>query len=134
MKIGKLAALAGCSVPTIRFYEAVGLMLAPARTAGNYRDYDEAHSQRLAFILRCRSLDMAHEEIRKLLHLQDDPFRPCDDVNSLLDEHVNHVERRISELQALRTSLQSIRSNCSGGICIGECGALKSLRQAMVGA
>lgn len=84
MKIGELALMAGCSVPTIRFYEAEGLLQAPSRTANNYRDYGDQHADRLAFVMRCRSLDMSHDEIRVLLQLQDDPERSCDDVNTLL--------------------------------------------------
>jgi Cd(II)/Pb(II)-responsive transcriptional regulator len=128
MKIGQLAALAGCPVPTIRFFEAEGLLQSPSRTASNYRDYGNQHVDRLAFILRCRSLDMSHGEIRVLLQLQDDPMRPCDEVNALLDAHTRHVERRIAELKALRRQLETIRSTCAGGVCIGDCGALESLR------
>lgn len=128
MKIGELAQMAGCPVPTIRFYEAEGLLQAASRTAGNYRDYGEEHADRLAFILRCRSLDMSHDEIRVLLTLQDDPDKPCDEVNALLDAHMRLVEQRIVELRALRKQLQAIRSTCAGGVCIGDCGALESLR------
>ncbi|MDN4591763.1 Cd(II)/Pb(II)-responsive transcriptional regulator [Xenophilus aerolatus] len=130
MKIGELALTTGCSVPTIRYYEAEGLLQAPARTASNYREYGAQHADRLAFILRCRSLDMSHEEIRVLLSLQDEPGKPCDEVNALLDAHVRLVEQRIVQLTALRKQLQAIRSTCAGGVCIGDCGALESLRSA----
>lgn len=129
MKIGELAERAGCQVQTIRFYEAEGLLQPPERSANNYRDYGEAHADRLAFILRCRSLDMAHDEIRVLLRLQDDPGTPCDDVNALLEEHGRHVSHRIAELRALQKQIQDIRNACAGGTCIGECGALESLRR-----
>jgi Cd(II)/Pb(II)-responsive transcriptional regulator len=129
MKIGELAARAGCQVETIRYYESEGLMQSPKRCANNYRTYDETHEKRLRFILRCRSLDMAHSEIRILLNLQDDPGRPCDEVNALLEDHVRHVQTRISELTLLKRQIQEIRSACAGGGCIGECGALESLRQ-----
>ena len=72
MKIGELSSLAGCSVPTVRFYEAEGLLQAPMRAANNYRHYGQEHVDRLAFIVRCRSLDMPHDDIRALLQLQDD--------------------------------------------------------------
>ncbi|HBN8604309.1 MULTISPECIES: Cd(II)/Pb(II)-responsive transcriptional regulator [Pseudomonadota] len=130
MKIGELALMAGCSVPTIRFYEAEGLLQAPSRTANNYRDYGDQHADRLAFVMRCRSLDMSHDEIRVLLQLQDDPERSCDDVNTLLDAHMRLVEQRIVELKALRKQLHAVRSTCAGGVCIGDCGALESLRSA----
>ncbi len=61
MKIGELSSLAGCSVPAVRFYEAEGLLQAPLRAANNYRQYGQQHVDRLAFIVRCRSLDMSHD-------------------------------------------------------------------------
>ncbi|MFN9470590.1 Cd(II)/Pb(II)-responsive transcriptional regulator [Acidovorax sp.] len=128
MKIGELSSLAGCSVPTVRFYEAEGLLQAPMRAANNYRHYGQQHVDRLAFIVRCRSLDMPHDDIRALLQLQDDPAKPCDEVNALLDDHMHLVEQRIVELQALRKQLRAIRSTCAGGVCVGDCGALESLR------
>ncbi|AOY96122.1 Cd(II)/Pb(II)-responsive transcriptional regulator [Cupriavidus sp. USMAA2-4] len=128
MRIGELAKRTGCLVQTIRYYESEGLLPPPERTENNYRLYTEGHLSRLSFILRCRSLDMAQDEIRALLVLQDDPARPCDDVNSLLDAHIAHVNARIDALEALRGQLQSIRRSCSGGACIGECGALGVLR------
>lgn len=130
MKIGELSSLAGCSVPTVRFYEAEGLLQAPMRAANNYRHYGQEDVDRLAFIVRCRSLDMPHDDIRALLQLQDDPAKPCDEVNALLDDHMRLVERRIVELRALHKQLRAIRSTCAGGVCVGDCGALESLRTA----
>ncbi|MGY4828562.1 Cd(II)/Pb(II)-responsive transcriptional regulator [Sphaerotilaceae bacterium SBD11-9] len=130
MKISELAAISGCQVTTIRFYETEGLLQPPARSTNNYRDYGDEHVDRLAFIMRCRSLDMSHSEIRVLLKLQDNPERPCDEVNALLEAHTRLVEQRISELKALRKQLQVIRNACAGGACIGDCGALESLRHA----
>ena len=129
MKIGELAGQTGCPVHTVRFYEAEGLLQPPERSANNYRIYGQPHVDRLSFILRCRSLDMTHDEIRVLLRLQDDPTKPCDEVNELLDNHARHVDARISELTALKQQIQDIRDACAGGTCIGECGALDSLRR-----
>lgn len=128
MRIGELAQMTGCSVSTIRFYEAEGLLQPASRTSGNYRDYRVEHADRLAFMLRCRSLGMSHEEMRALLVLQGSPDKPCDEVNSLLDIHTRLVEQRIKELTALRGQLRAIRSTCAGGMCIGDCGALGALR------
>lgn len=129
MKIGELASRTGCPVQTIRFYEAEGLLQPPERSVNNYRSYGEAHAARLAFILRCRSLDMTHDEIRVLLRLQDEPSKPCDEVNALLEEHDKHVSARIAQLRALKRQIQDIRNACAGGACIGDCGALESLRR-----
>ena len=129
MRIGELAGRTGCQPQTIRFYEAEGLLQPPERGVNNYREYEHAQEARLAFILRCRSLDMTHDEIRELLRLQDDPGTPCEEVNTLLEEHGRHVAARISELKALQRQIQDIRNACAGGGCIGECGALESLRR-----
>jgi len=129
MKIGQLSALTGCQVPTIRFFEAKGLLQAPSRGNNNYRDYGDEHVTQLLFVLRCRSLGMSHVEIRALLRLQGDPEQPCDDVNTLLDEHLRMVNQRLAELNALRVQLRAIRETCAGGVCIDKCGALKSLRR-----
>ena len=128
MKIGELATLTSCPVQTIRFYENEGLLQAPERGSNNYRSYRDEHVKRLQFILRCRSLDMAHDEIRILLRLQDDSSRSCDEVNALLAEHARHVQARIAELKALEQQIKLIRKACAGGISIGACGALESLR------
>ena len=129
MKIGALASSTGCLVQTIRFYEAEGLLQAPERGPNNYRTYGQAHADRLSFILRCRSLDMAHGEIRVLLSLQDDPSRPCDEVNDLLDSHIRLVDERIAALKELKRQIRTIRQACAGGACIGDCGAMDELRR-----
>lgn len=129
MKIGELTARTGCPAETIRFYEAEGLLQAPERASNNYREYGEEHVSRVSFVMRCRSLDMAHDEIRVLLRLQDEPGTPCDEVRAMLNEHANHVDARIAELSALKEQIQQIRDACADGECIGACGALESLRR-----
>ena len=130
MKIGELSERTGCPVQTIRYYEAEGMLQAADRLDNNYRSYTPAHVDRLEFIVRCRSLDMAQDEIRTLIRLQDDPSLPCDEVTELLDEHLHHITERISALQKLKRQIVAISNACSGGKCIGECGALDSLRHA----
>lgn len=128
MKTGELSARTGCPVETIRFYEAEGLLQTPERAANNYREYSEEHVSRVNFVMRCRSLDMAHDEIRVLLRLQDEPGTSCDEVKAMLDEHARHVDARIAELRALKSQIRQIREACADGECIGACGALESLR------
>ena len=66
MRIGDLAEATGTPVETIRFYEREGLIAPPRRSDNNYRMYQPAHAERLAFIRQCRSLDMALDEVRAL--------------------------------------------------------------------
>jgi Cd(II)/Pb(II)-responsive transcriptional regulator len=128
MKIGELAQAAHTPVETIRFYEREGLLQPPQRTASNYRIYGDEHVLRLVFIRRCRTLDMALDEIRALLGFRDDPAAHCDDVNAVLDDHIGHVQSRIHELQALERQLQELRASCHAQP--GDaCGILHALNQ-----
>ncbi|KHK57968.1 MerR family transcriptional regulator [Ralstonia sp. A12] len=129
MKIGELAQRTGISIETIRFYEAQGLLPPPARAANNYRVYTPEHAEQLAFIAKCRSLDMAHTEIRRLLELQTNPQASCEEINNLLDEHLRHVEARIAELTELKRQIESIGLRCTTAASVAECGVLQSLHE-----
>lgn len=127
MKIGDLAKAATCSTETIRFYEKEGLLPKPGRSDSNYREYRAEHVERLRFIRNCRTLDMAHDEIRTLLTYIDSPHDDCAPVNGLLDEHIVHVDVRIAELQRLREQLARLRQQCASTQPVQNCGILHSL-------
>lgn len=112
MKIGELAGRSGCPVETIRYYERIGLLAPPQRTANNYRSYGDGHAERLQFIRHCRTLDMGLDEIRMLLDARDQPEGDCADVNGLLDRHIARVAGRIAELAALERQLKQLRGCC----------------------
>ncbi|MFP6812291.1 MAG: MerR family transcriptional regulator [Moraxella sp.] len=73
MKIGELAKRTGATVETIRYYEKERLLPEPFRSEGNYRLYNEEHIERLQFILHCRTLDMALDDVRILLEYWESP-------------------------------------------------------------
>lgn len=128
MKIGELAAATATPVETIRYYERAGLLVAPARSgSGNYRRYGEADQQRLAFIRRCRALDMTLDEVRTLLAFIDAPGPDCERVNGLLDEHIGHVAARIAELKRLERQLRELRARCVALGSGAACGILQGL-------
>jgi len=127
MRIGELAKRADCPVETVRYYEKEGLLPVPQRSGANYRDYGASHLERLAFIRRCRSLDMSLPEIRQLLEAVERPGADCAPVDALLDEHIGHVAARIAELQALKDELDAIRAHCAGGHPAKACGIVASL-------
>lgn len=130
MKIGELASATGMQIPTIRFYEQEALLSPPARTAGNYRRYDETHVQRLAFVRHCRSLDMSLDDIRVLLKFKDHQNEPCDEVNELLDKHILQLAKRIEELKSLEGQLMTLRAQCCSGQVAERCGILDGLTAA----
>ncbi|WOD11682.1 Cd(II)/Pb(II)-responsive transcriptional regulator [Halopseudomonas pelagia] len=127
MKIGELAKLTDCQVETIRYYEHEGLLPAPARSESNYRLYTSEHFERLTFIRNCRTLDMTLDEIRSLLALMDQPEENCEGVDSLVEEHIQHVHSRITSLLALHQQLVDLRQRCASERGVDECGILQRL-------
>ena len=131
LKIGELSKRTGYQVETIRFYEHEGLLPEPVRSQSNYRLYGDVHIERLHFIRRCRSLDMALDEVRTLLRLRDGPEESCDEVNLVLDGHIEQIGLRIADLTVLQTQLVALRSQCQAGLAVKNCGILKELTQAI---
>lgn len=129
MKIGELAKATDCQVETIRYYEREQLLPAPARSDGNYRQYTQAHVERLTFIRNCRVLDMTLDEIRSLLDLRDSRIDPCEQVNALVDEHIDHVRARIDGLRALEAQLVELRQRCEGPSASEQCSILQRLEE-----
>lgn len=129
MKIGELARAARCAPETVRFYEKAGLMPAPARGENNYRYYGPDHLARLRFIRNCRMLDMAHDEIRALLAMLDEPAGDCGAINQLLDTHIAHVDARLRELRGLRGQLTRLREQCAQEQAVDACGIVRGLER-----
>lgn len=125
--IGEVARLTGLKVPTIRFYEAEGLVPAPPRTESGRRLYAEAAVRRLAFIRHARALGFELDDIRSLLDLTDSPDRPCADADQIARRHLAAVEVRIAQLEQLRTELSRIARACAGGRPVAKCRVIEAL-------
>lgn len=118
--IGRLGEATGCKVQTIRYYEEIGLMPQPSRTAGNQRRYGPKHVERLGFIRHSRQLGFSLESIRSLLSLSDEPERRCEEVDRIARLQLRDVESKIARLQALESELRRMVDQCEGG-CIEDC-------------
>jgi Cd(II)/Pb(II)-responsive transcriptional regulator len=127
LKIGELAKRSGCSIQAIRYYEKEGLISAPSRTDGNFREYDTPALEKLAFIKNCRALDLSLSEIKQLLKLRNLPGTPCESVNDLIDTHLSIVEARINDLKKLYQELKILRMKCDHTRLIEECGIMGEL-------
>jgi len=129
MKIGQLADKTGLSIQTIRFYERKALLAAPERTQSNYRSYSEEALKQLLFIKQCRALDMTIEEISLVLETETraNPDNSCESVNATIDKHIEDIESRIIELNALQKTLLSFRSACEDDKKVKDCGVLQQL-------
>jgi len=113
MLIGKLARRLGINPKTIRYYEALGLMPRPARTPAGYRIYTEEDAERLAFILRARTLDFSLDEIKEILALRDRGEPPCPYVLQRIQEKIEQVDRKIEQLQRLKNELEALRAQAA---------------------
>lgn len=118
MGIGELARHTHVKVPTIRYYEQIGLLPAPPRTEGNQRRYGQPEVARLNFIRHSRELGFEVEDIRELLELAAQPQKSCDSADSIARHHLRDIDRRITQLSALKAELRRMIDGCRGGrIC-----------------
>ena len=118
MRIGLLANRTGTTVPTIRYYEAIGLLRPAARQSGRQRTYDNEDARRLAFIRRCRDFDFSIEEVRSLLSLLHDGKSTCTATRELAQLQLDKVTRKLADLKALEATLASMVVNCNAQ-CVG---------------
>lgn len=126
MRIGKLAQATGTKAETIRYYEREGILPAADRTDGNYRDYSPDHLATLAFVRRARELGFSMAQVRQLLALSDHDDKPCGDVDRLVRQQLDEVERRIADLTSLHAELSQMARSCRGER-IGDCRIVGSL-------
>lgn len=126
LKRGELAQQTGCNLETIRYYEKIGMMPDPPRTASGYRVYDGTHVARLRFILRGRELGFSIEEIRGLLSLVDRGTQTCAEVQALTEQHLADVRAKIADLKRIEKVLADTAAQCSGEE-VPECPVLEAL-------
>ncbi|MGV6871537.1 MerR family transcriptional regulator [Pseudochelatococcus sp. B33] len=113
--IGELSRRTGVKVPTIRYYEEIGLLAAPPRSEGGQRRYDTAAVQRLNFIRHARELGFEIDDIRELVAMTQSPQASCHAADSIARKHLEDVERRIARLTALRGELTRMVEECGHG-------------------
>jgi DNA-binding transcriptional MerR regulator len=126
LRIGVLARKTGVKVPTIRYYENIGLMPPVPRTPSNRRQYDARAIDRLRFIRHARELGFDVGAIRELLHLASQPQRSCARVDALARQHLQAITSRIERLEALRGELEQTIKACAKGR-IADCRVIDSL-------
>ena len=103
--IGELADRTGVVPATIRYYESLGLLRAPARTTAGYRRYSEDAVGELTFIRKAQALGFSLDEISEILTLTRAGLAPCDRVLSIAHQHLTALEERIRQLESFRDQL-----------------------------
>lgn len=126
LTIGKLAQDTGVKVPTIRYYEQIGLLPEPGRSSGNQRLYGQGQLDRLRFIRHARDLGFPLGAIRDLLSLSDRPEQPCVAADGIAREQLDAVRARIRRLKALEVELERMVAQCAHGT-IRDCRVIEVL-------
>ena len=126
LTIGALSKQGGVNIETIRYYERIGVMPKPRRSAGGYRMYGPDHLKRLTFVRRGRELGFSLDELRDLLRLVDGHSYTCAEVHDLAVEHLAEIRRKIADLRRLQRVMDDMAAQCSGDR-IPECPIIDAL-------
>ena len=124
--IGQLSAETGVKIPTIRYYEGIGLIAAPPRTTGNQRRYDATTLDRLKFIAHARAMGFPMDELKAMLRIAGHKDAPCADLDELVRGRLVEVDQRIARLTTLRGELSAMLESRHHGT-VGECRVVEVL-------
>jgi Hg(II)-responsive transcriptional regulator len=122
---GALAAAAGVSVETLRYYERRGLLPVPARRPSGYRDYPEEAGGLVRFIKRAQGLGFTLVEIGDLLSLREG--EDCATVRRLAERKLADVDLRLRDLRRLQQALKDLTTRCREEGTPGHCPIVESL-------
>ncbi|CAM4338362.1 MerR family transcriptional regulator [Nocardia ninae] len=129
MRTGELAARAGVSAQTLRYYERRGLLARPPRSAGGYRSYPDEAVETVRFVKRAQELGFSLDEIEELLHLADGGPADCDTARALAQARIGQLAQRIADLQRMQQSLTELVATCELPRSRRSCPLLTSLHK-----
>jgi MerR family mercuric resistance operon transcriptional regulator len=124
--IGELASLAECRVDTIRYYERIGLMPKPERSAGKQRRYSEQQARQLLFIRRLRDLGFSVEEAGGFLAMRRRDSYGCTDFKRIANARIAQIREQISKLRRFEQRLRDVAAHCAEGADT-NCGVIEAL-------
>lgn len=114
MNIGEAAKMSGINAKLIRHYESIGIIPKASRSDAGYRTYSETDVHILSFVKKSRALGFSMKEIKKLVSLWRNKSRASSEVKALAVKHMNEMEKKIEELQAMVRTLKHLSKNCHG--------------------
>ena len=129
MAIGETARQAGVNIQTLHYYERLGLLPKPSRTAGNYRLYSQDSVRRIRFVKRAQELGFSLGEIKELLALRAAPGARCEKVRKRAQAKIEDITEKMETLKAMRKALSRLLKECSGQASITDCPILESLER-----
>jgi MerR family transcriptional regulator, mercuric resistance operon regulatory protein len=114
LTIGALSERTEVNIETIRYYERIGIVPSPPRSAGGHRLYANEHTQRLVFIRRSRQLGFSLDQVRELLGLSSGRRMTCARVKDITEQHIADIRQRVEDLKRLERVLNAMVSRCRG--------------------
>ena len=126
LSIGDLSRRTGVKIPTIRYYEQMGLIEPPERSEGNQRRYTRRELERLSFIRHARDLGLNIDSIRELIELSAHPEQPCAHADRIAAEQLQAVRDKIDRLRRLEAELERISTHCHGDQ-VKDCYVIRAL-------
>lgn len=123
LTIGQVADRSGCTPPTIRYYESIGLLAVPARNKAGRRTYGPGDVARLDFIRRARDFGLGIPQVRDLLAAAEAPASACAMARPVVEEHIRALRTKRAELKALEAALGAILARCDEGCQTGTANA-----------
>ena len=114
MKIGELGDRCGVSTKTIRYYESIGLLDEPDRTASGYREYEGDAVARLRFIRDAQATGLSLAEISSVLELKSVGERSCAHTTALIEAHVDAIDAQVAQLRSARKELAALLRRAQG--------------------
>ena len=114
-RIGELARELGINPKTIRYYEEIGLLPDPSRSAVGYRLYGTTDRERLRFIIQAKTVGLSLEEIGEIVTLRTNGEQPCEHVLTLVDRKLRAVDEQLRALTQFRRELETLREEAAQG-------------------
>ncbi|MBX9898468.1 MAG: helix-turn-helix domain-containing protein [Qipengyuania sp.] len=125
---GELARRTGVNIETIRYFETIGVLEAPERTAGGHRIYDRGHVRTLDFLRRARNLGFTPREVRAILALGGPGKADCGEVRTIAQHHLEQVRAKLADLVELERLLAATVTRCSGEAA-PECAVIELIEE-----
>lgn len=126
LSIGELAVDSGVKIPTIRYYEQIGLLPAPARTEGGQRRYGASERDRLRFIAHARQMGFSMASLKSMLRIAGHKQAPCADLDGIVEARLREVDERIARLTRLRSELSAMLDSRQHGT-VADCRVVEVL-------
>ena len=127
LTIGELARQGGVNLETIRYYERVGLLPKPPRTANGYRIFPDEARRRLRFVKRAQELGFSLREIKELFALRIEPGKTRADVRERTQARIKEIDQKLKDLRRMKSALTKLMASCHGDGAVSDCPILEAL-------